>query len=81
MKVRIRKAPGAREVDGIKLDRLIPGSVHNVSPSLAAWLIVEGYAVPEMRNSDPDAEDGGRREFSGNPKESILAADRRRKRR
>jgi len=68
-------------VDGVKLDRLAPGAVHNVSPSLAAWLIVEGYAVPEMRNSNAEAERRGRRQFSGDPTQALLATDRRRKRR
>jgi hypothetical protein len=36
-------------MDGVKLDRLAPGSVRDVSPSIAAWLIAEGYATPEMR--------------------------------
>jgi hypothetical protein len=36
-------------MDGVKLDRLAPGSVRDVSPSIAAWLIAEGYAAPEMR--------------------------------
>jgi hypothetical protein len=38
-------------MDGVKLDRFAPGSVRNVSPSIAAWLIAEGYADPEMRMS------------------------------
>ena len=49
VRVRISKTPVQREMDGVKLDRLAPGSVRDVSPSIAAWLIAEGYATPEMR--------------------------------
>ena len=56
MKVRIRKTPVEREMDGIKLDRLAPGAVRDVSTSLASWLIVEGYADPEMRSVPRDFE-------------------------
>jgi hypothetical protein len=49
--VRIRKTPLQHEMDGVQLDRLAPGSVRNFSPSIAAWLIAEGYADPEMRMS------------------------------
>ena len=38
-------------MDGVKLDRLDPGVVREVSPSLGSWLIVAGYAEPEMRSS------------------------------
>ena len=36
-------------MDGVRLDRLEPGTVREVSAAIASWLIVEGYAVPEMR--------------------------------
>lgn len=41
-------------MDGVDLDRLAPGAVRNVSMSIASWLIAEGYAEPEMRNSKRD---------------------------
>ncbi len=50
MKVRIKTAPAEREIDGIDLKRFTPGSVREVSPTTAAWLIAEGYAEPEMRS-------------------------------
>jgi hypothetical protein len=50
VKVRIRKKPREREVDGVNLDRLAPGAVRNVPPSIGTWLIAEGYAEPEMRS-------------------------------
>jgi hypothetical protein len=38
-------------MDGVNLDRLAPGTVRDVSPSIGSWLIAEGYAEPEMRNA------------------------------
>src|SRR2546427_31361 len=75
MKVRIRKTPVEREIDGVKLDRLAPGAVRDMSSSLATWLIVEGYAEPEMRRS-PGADEAQR--FGGSEERSV-AEDRRRK--
>ena len=49
MKVRIKVAPAEREIDGLDLECFTPGSVREVSPTTAAWLIAEGYAEPEMR--------------------------------
>jgi hypothetical protein len=49
VKVRIRKTPEEEELDGVRLDSMRPGVVREVSPSIGAWLIVERYAVPEMR--------------------------------
>ena len=45
VKVRIRKTPVELEVDGIKLDRLAPGAIRDMSASLASWLIVEGLTA------------------------------------
>lgn len=50
------RKPAEREVDGINLDRLAPGAVRDVSTSLASWLIAEGYAEPEMRKRDRNAD-------------------------
>jgi hypothetical protein len=38
-------------MDGLRLDRFEPGSIRDVSASLGTWLIVKGYAEPEMRKS------------------------------
>jgi hypothetical protein len=78
VKIRIRTTPREREIDGIKLDRFRPGTVCNVPTSLGSWLIVEGYAMPEMRSSQR-----GRDRFE--PHFSVNrvvdhAAERRRKR-
>jgi len=65
-----------REVDGVKLDRLASGMVRDVSPSLASWLIVEGYAEPEMRRDL-----SGDREVFGTSETRHVAHERRRRRR
>jgi hypothetical protein len=43
-------------MDGVNLDRLQPGTVREVSAAIASWLIVEGYAEPEMRRQ-PEPEE------------------------
>jgi hypothetical protein len=75
MKVRISKTPVQREVDGVRLDRLRPGSVREVPSSLATWLIVEGYAEPEMRRVPRDSDMG----IVGGSNEFSFAHDRRRR--
>ncbi len=54
MKVRIKTSPEEREVDGLTLSKLDfePGSIRDVSSVLGSWLIVEGYAEPEMRRTE-----------------------------
>lgn len=49
MRVRIYKTPTERELDGVRLDAFLPGTVRDVSPSIATWLITQGYAELEMR--------------------------------
>jgi hypothetical protein len=51
VKVRIKKAPTEREIDGVSLRGMLPGAVRDVSPSLGTWLIAEEYADSEMRQS------------------------------
>jgi hypothetical protein len=51
--VRIRETPEEREVDGVKLDRLTPGRVCDVSSSIGSWLLTERYAQLEMRTPPP----------------------------
>jgi hypothetical protein len=54
----MRKTPDEEELDGVRLDHMSPGSIWEVSASLGSWLIVEGYAVPEMRHDmQPHEED------------------------
>jgi hypothetical protein len=50
VKVRILKIPDELQVDGVQLNHLVPGEVSEVSPSVGSWLIVQGYAVLEMRS-------------------------------
>lgn len=51
VKVRIKETPKEHELDGITVDRYVPGSVRDVPTTIGAWLIAEGYAEPEMRRS------------------------------
>lgn len=51
MKVRIKRKPQEREIDGVSLRSFYPGAVREVSPLLGAWLIAAGYADAEMRIS------------------------------
>jgi hypothetical protein len=76
--VRIIRAPAEREIDGISLAGMCPGTVHQVSSTLGVWLVVERYAVPEMRRIVREED----RYFSSNVGEDppCVAHDRRRKR-
>jgi hypothetical protein len=49
VKVRIKKMPVQREIDGVSLKGMVPGAVRDVSPVLGSWLIAEEYADVEMR--------------------------------
>lgn len=51
MKVRIKTTPREAEVDGIRVDAYKSGDVREVSASIGSWLVAEGYAEPEMRQS------------------------------
>jgi hypothetical protein len=50
VKVRIKVTPSEREMDGVTLGNMAPGSVREVSSSIGSWLIAQGYAEPEMRS-------------------------------
>jgi hypothetical protein len=54
VRVRIVERPKEKELEGVDLDCLQPGSVRDVSPTIGAWLIVQGYAYPEMRHVDDE---------------------------
>jgi hypothetical protein len=74
VKVRITATPKEAELDGVPLDDLRPGTVHEVTSIFGAWLVTQGYAEPEMRR---DAKVVGEDEFtntnvgesSANPRE------------
>ena len=72
VRVRIRERPRERDIEGVKLDALRPGSVCDVSVALGTWLIVQGYADPEMRRTPEDGTTERRRTRTQLP-------DRRRK--
>ena len=48
MKIRIVKRPHGT-LDGMALERYVPGEVYDVSSSVADYLVLQGYAVAEMR--------------------------------
>jgi CheY-like chemotaxis protein len=52
MKIRIIKRP-VGTVDGIVLARYEPGTIYDVSASLADYLVVQGYAVPSNGQPRP----------------------------
>jgi hypothetical protein len=45
--------PRERELDGVRLDTLKGGMIYDVSPTIAAWLMAQGYAASEMRSLSP----------------------------
>ena len=57
VKVRITETPREDELDGVRLDSMKRGTVREVSPSIGAWLIAEGYAVTEMRHEPQQEEE------------------------
>lgn len=76
MKVKITRTPAEQEIDGIDLTRFTLGSICEVSPTTAAWLIAEGYAVPEMRKVSSEED---RYHSLGHERRNVTN-DRRRKR-
>lgn len=48
VKVRIVRQPTGR-IDGISLKHYHPGQTYEVPPALANYLVIEGYAIVEMR--------------------------------
>jgi hypothetical protein len=51
VKIRMTHTPRERELDGVRLDVLKTGMVRDLSPSLGSWLVMQGYAEPEMRSA------------------------------
>ena len=69
MRVRIIESPREKDLEGVELDKLRPGTVRDVSSAIGTWLIVQGYAYPEMRSSAgdefPAAQHGHEERFHG----------------
>ena len=57
MKVRITRTPREQELDGVRLDRLVPGVVRDIPTDLAEWLVAERYADVEMRQDAHNTDD------------------------
>ena len=56
VRVRIIAKPREHDIEGVSLDTLRPGKVCDVSATVGSWLIVQGYAYPEMRRTPEDDE-------------------------
>jgi hypothetical protein len=56
VRVRIIAKPREHDIEGVSLDTLRLGTVCDVSASIGSWLIVQGYAYPEMRKLPEDEE-------------------------
>ena len=56
MRVRIIAKPREHDIEGVSLDTLRLGKVCDVSATIGSWLIVQGYAYPEMRRIPEDDE-------------------------
>lgn len=54
MRVRIIAKPREHDIEGVSLDTLRLGTVCDVSATIGSWLIVQGYAYPEMRRTPED---------------------------
>jgi hypothetical protein len=67
MRVRIIAKPRERDIEGVSLDTLLPGTVRDVSSAIGSWLIVQGYAYPEMRSTVEDDESSAHRPTSRHP--------------
>jgi hypothetical protein len=67
LKVRILATPVEDDIEGVRLDLFRPGKVCEVSSSVGAWLIANGYALAEMRRTpsmtEPKAVARDRRRF------------------
>ena len=48
--------PREHDIEGVSLDTLRLGTVCDVSASIGSWLIVQGYAYPEMRKLPEEEE-------------------------
>jgi hypothetical protein len=56
VRVRITERPRERDIEGVNLDTLRPGSVCDVSATIGSWLILQGYAYPEMRRTPEEGD-------------------------
>lgn len=61
LRIRIKTLPNAAESEPFDVARFLVGNVYEVGPRLAEFLIVAGYAEPEMRLIDRAADDPKRR--------------------
>jgi hypothetical protein len=50
VRVCITKRPTGLVIEGVNLERLIPGKCYELSAVIAEYLVLNGYAVFEMRS-------------------------------
>jgi hypothetical protein len=68
VRVRITERPKEHDLEGVSLDTLRPGTVCDVSALVGSWLILQGYAYPEMRQT-PENKQMETRSSTRNPEE------------
>jgi hypothetical protein len=75
VRVRIKAMPVEKEIDGVSLAGMRPGTVREVSALVGSWLIAQGYAAAEMRHQSSDED----RETHPSQDPPSFAHDRRRR--
>jgi hypothetical protein len=61
MVVKITKQPSGK-IDGVRLDRYHVGQSYDVPPTLADYLVLQGFAVIEMRSTHRSQRPSDRRQ-------------------
>jgi hypothetical protein len=56
MRIRIIKQPPAPLMDGFDVKSLQVGGTYDLNATIAGYLVVAGYAIPEMRAMDRAAD-------------------------
>lgn len=96
MRIRIVQKPSVACIDGIQLNHFVPGQQYEVGPSLGSLFLAEGWAEPAVPNEPPAPSDEPSNVVDPVPAPanlvreiyppyydgpSVLAADRRRRKR
>ena len=61
LRIRIKKLPNRKASEPFEVAHFVVGQMYDVGPRLAEYLIISGYAEPEMRAVDRAAENPKRR--------------------
>ena len=96
MRIRIVQKPSVACIDGIQLNHFVPGQQYEVGPSLGSLFLAEGWAEPVVPDEPPTPSDEPSNVADPVPAppnlvreiyppyydgSSVLAADRRRRKR